>query len=159
MLNRNALQSRATELAQQSALSGEPIGLILADLDHFKQVNDSLGHATGDAVLKDVSYVLRKQLRAFDLAYRLGGEEFLVLLPGADADQTLSLAEELREAVSASSVAGGVDVTLSLGVSASGRGEAFDYAVVFAEADAALYEAKRLGRDRVCGGELLPVAG
>ena len=118
-----------------------------------------LGHATGDAVLKDVSYVLRKQLRAFDLAYRLGGEEFLVLLPGADADQTLSLAEELREAVSASSVAGGVDVTLSLGVSASGRGEAFDYAVVFAEADAALYEAKRLGRDRVCGGELLPVAG
>jgi diguanylate cyclase (GGDEF)-like protein len=159
MLNRNALQSRATELAQQSALSGEPIGLILADLDHSKQVNDSLGHATGDAVLKDVSYVLRKQLRAFDLAYRLGGEEFLVLLPGADTAQTLSLAEELREAVAASSVGGGVDVTLSLGVSASERGEAFDYAVVFAEADAALYEAKRLGRDRVCGGELLPLAG
>jgi diguanylate cyclase (GGDEF)-like protein len=150
MLNRNALASRIAELAQLSILSGEPIGLILADLDHFKQVNDSLGHATGDAVLKDVSYVLRGQLRAFDLAYRLGGEEFLVLLPGADLSQTHALAEQLREAVSARSVGGGVEVTLSLGVSASERGGAFDYAVVFAEADAALYEAKRSGRDRVC---------
>jgi len=150
MLNRNALASRVAELAQQSQLSGEPIGLILADLDHFKQVNDSLGHATGDAVLNDVAYVLRKQLRAFDLAYRLGGEEFLVLLPGADAAQTCALAEELREAVACRSVGGGVEVTLSLGVSASERGEPFDYAEVFAEADAALYEAKRLGRDQVC---------
>jgi diguanylate cyclase (GGDEF)-like protein len=150
MLNRNALASRVAELAQQSELSGEPIGLILADLDHFKRVNDSLGHAIGDAVLKDVAYVLRKQLRAFDLAYRLGGEEFLVLLPGADSAQTEALAEQLREAVSARSVGGGVDVTISLGVSASERGHAFDYAAVFANADAALYEAKRLGRDRVC---------
>ena len=153
MLNRNALASRVAELAQQSALSGEPIGLILADLDHFKQVNDSLGHATGDAVLKDVAYVLRKQLRAFDLAYRLGGEEFLVLLPGADADQTEALAEELRSAVAAASVGGGVEVTLSLGVTASERGQTFDYAAVFAEADAALYEAKRAGRDRVCSSQ------
>lgn len=155
MLNRNALGSRVAELAQQSQLSGEPIGLILADLDHFKQVNDSLGHAIGDAVLKDVAYVLRKQLRAFDLAYRLGGEEFLVLLPGADVAQTELLAEQLREAVSARSVGGGVEVTLSLGVSASERGDAFDYAAVFAEADAALYQAKRLGRDRVCTSELV----
>jgi len=153
MLNRNALASRVAELAQQSELSGEPVGLILADLDHFKQVNDSLGHATGDAVLRDVAYVLRKQLRAFDLAYRLGGEEFLVLLPGADGFQTRELAEELREAVSAGAVGGGVEVTLSLGVSASQRGEALDYAAVFAEADAALYEAKRSGRDRVCGND------
>jgi diguanylate cyclase (GGDEF)-like protein len=153
MLNRNALSSRVAELAQQSVLSGEPIGLILADLDHFKQVNDSLGHATGDAVLTDVAYVLRKQLRAFDLAYRLGGEEFLVLLPGADGYRTRELAEELREAVSAGAVGGGVEVTVSLGVSASRRGEAFDYAAVFAEADAALYEAKRSGRDRVCGND------
>jgi diguanylate cyclase (GGDEF)-like protein len=155
MLNRNALSSRVAELAQQSRLSGEPIGLILADLDHFKQVNDSLGHATGDAVLKDVAYILRKELRAFDLAYRLGGEEFLVLLPGADASQTHDLAEQLRQAVAARSVGGGVEVTLSLGVSASERGDAFDYAAVFAEADAALYEAKRTGRDRVCRGDAL----
>jgi diguanylate cyclase with GGDEF domain len=67
MLNRNALSSRVAELAQQSQLSGEPIGLILADLDHFKQVNDSLGHAIGDAVLKDVAYVLREELRGSTL--------------------------------------------------------------------------------------------
>ena len=153
MLNRNALASRVAELAQQSELSGEPVGLILADLDHFKQVNDSLGHATGDAVLKDVAYVLRKELRAFDLAYRLGGEEFLILLPGADVEQTQALAEQLREAVSARSVGGGVEVTLSLGVSASGRGGRFDYPLVFAAADAALYQAKRDGRDRVSAGD------
>lgn len=150
MLNRNALASRVAELAQQSRISGEPIGLILADLDHFKQVNDSLGHAIGDAVLTDVAYVLRKRLRAFDLAYRLGGEEFLVLLPGADCEQTLALAEELREAVGANALGGGVEITVSLGVSASARGDAFDYQRVFAEADAALYEAKRGGRDQVC---------
>jgi diguanylate cyclase (GGDEF)-like protein len=152
MLNRNALSSRVAELEQQSLISGEPVGLILADLDHFKQVNDSLGHATGDAVLKDVAYVLRKQLRAFDLAYRLGGEEFLVLLPGADSEHTRVLAEQLREAVSSGALGGGVEVTLSLGLSASQRGEEFDYATVFAQADAALYQAKRMGRDRVCGG-------
>jgi diguanylate cyclase (GGDEF)-like protein len=155
MLNRNALTTRVAELTQQSALSGEPIGLILADLDHFKQVNDSLGHATGDAVLKDVAYVLRTRLRAFDLAYRLGGEEFLVLLPGADSAQTCALAEELREAVACRSLGSGVDVTLSLGVSASERGAGFDYADVFATADAALYEAKRLGRDQVCSASSL----
>jgi diguanylate cyclase (GGDEF)-like protein len=153
MLNRNALASRVAELTQQSELSGEPVGLILADLDHFKQVNDSLGHAIGDSVLKDVAYVLRKELRAFDLAYRLGGEEFLILLPGADVEQTRALAEQLRGAVSARSVGGGVDVTLSLGVSASGRGGRFDYPLVFAAADAALYQAKRDGRNRVSGGE------
>ena len=82
MLNRTALEGRARELAEQSAVTGEPVGMIVADLDHFKQINDSLGHAMGDAVLRHVAYVIRKQLRAFDLAYRIGGEEFLVLLPG-----------------------------------------------------------------------------
>ena len=85
MLNRNALANRAAELAQQSRVSGQPVGMIMGDLDHFKEVNDSQGHASGDAVLKDVAYLMRKRLRAFDLAYRVGGEEFLILLPGADA--------------------------------------------------------------------------
>ena len=61
--------------------------MIVADVDRFKQVNDSLGHAMGDAVLRHVAYVIRKQLRAFDLAYRIGGEEFLILLPGAETDE------------------------------------------------------------------------
>jgi diguanylate cyclase (GGDEF)-like protein len=157
MLNRKALAPRADELAQQSLVSGEPIGLIIGDLDHFKRVNDTRGHASGDAVLRDVAYVLRKELRAFDLVYRLGGEEFLVLLPGADLSRTEDVAETLREAVSRERL-GGEQMTMSFGVSASSRGEPFDYERIFAEADLALYEAKRNGRDRVCAaaGALIP---
>jgi diguanylate cyclase (GGDEF)-like protein len=150
MLNRKALDTRAIELAQQSAVTGEPIGVIVGDLDHFKSVNDSHGHAVGDIVLKEVAYVLRKQLRAFDLAYRIGGEEFLILMPGSNLERSSELAERLREAVRAQPVAGGISITMSLGVSASDRDKRFDYAAVFAEADAALYAAKRGGRDQVC---------
>jgi diguanylate cyclase (GGDEF)-like protein len=149
MLNRKALSVRAQELEEQSALTGEPIGVIVGDLDHFKQVNDTHGHGVGDAVLREVAYLLRKQLRAFDLAYRLGGEEFLILLPGAELDATTELAERLRAAVSEQSLSVGVHVTMSFGLGVSPRGAYFDYETAFAEADAALYEAKRAGRDRV----------
>jgi diguanylate cyclase (GGDEF)-like protein len=149
ILNRNALKTRVSELAQQSEVTGLPVGVIVGDLDRFKRINDVHGHAAGDAVLKDVAYVMRKQLRAFDLAYRLGGEEFLVLVPGADADQTSVIAEGLREAIADATI-GGMGVTMSFGVAASASGERFDFSAVFPRADAALYEAKRLGRDRVC---------
>jgi diguanylate cyclase (GGDEF)-like protein len=151
MLNRNSLKDRTLELAHQSERTGQPVGLIGGDLDHFKQINDSFGHATGDAVLQDVAYVMRKQLRAFDLAYRIGGEEFLVLLPGANREQAEAMAERLRQGVQADTVGGGLRVTMSFGVSASTRDNAFDYQQVCEEADAALYEAKRLGRNMVCG--------
>ncbi len=150
MLNRNSLKDRTLELACQSQRTGQPVGLIVGDLDHFKQVNDTQGHATGDAVLQDVAYLMRKQLRAFDLAYRIGGEEFLVLLPGANREQAEAMAERLRQGVQADTVAGGLRVTMSFGVSASARDRAFDYRQVCEEADAALYEAKRQGRNRVC---------
>lgn len=150
MLNRKALMNRVGELAQQSALTGEPVGLILGDLDAFKQVNDSQGHAAGDAALTDVAYLLRKRLRAFDLAYRIGGEEFLILVPGADTRECGRMAEELRRAVAADEVGDGTALTISFGVAASPRGEGFDYDEVFAAADEALYEAKSEGRNRVC---------
>jgi diguanylate cyclase (GGDEF)-like protein len=150
MLNRNALGVRINELTQQASMTGEPVGLIIADLDRFKSINDTMGHAVGDVVLREVAYLLRKQLRAFDLAYRLGGEEFLVLLPGAELDAAAELAERLHDTVAENEVAGGVSTTISLGVAASLRGEEFDYEAVFAKADAALYEAKRNGRDQVC---------
>jgi diguanylate cyclase (GGDEF)-like protein len=149
MLNRHALAGRTSELAQQSEVSGQPIGVIVADVDHFKEINDSYGHKVGDAVLTDVAYLMRKQLRAFDLAYRLGGEEFLVLLPGADIHQAAKMAEQLRLRIAAKTVGGGQHVTISFGVSASTHGARFDYATVFAGADRALYEAKREGRNRV----------
>jgi diguanylate cyclase (GGDEF)-like protein len=151
MLNRKALTNRVAELAQQSEVTGEPVGMILGDLDRFKDVNDSHGHAAGDAALTDVAYLVCKRLRrAFDLAYRVGGEEFLILLPGADTRECAAIAEDLRRAVAADTVGDGTTLTISFGVSASARGAGFDYARVFAAADEALYEAKSGGRNRVC---------
>jgi diguanylate cyclase (GGDEF)-like protein len=147
MLNRNALRTRVDELRHQAELVGEPVGVILADLDHFKQINDAHGHAIGDRVLQSVAYTMRKKLRAFDLAYRLGGEEFLVLLPAANLTQTTLIAEDLRQAIAATPHAG-IAVTISLGAAASAPGK-FDYSVALNAADRALYTAKAAGRDQV----------
>lgn len=154
MLNRNALGGRVDDLSQQSAVSGGTIGLIHADIDHFKTVNDLYGHAAGDAVLRDVAYKLRKHIRAFESAYRLGGEEFLILLPGANLDRTLEQAEGLRAAIETATFADGQQITMSFGVAASGEGEVFRFDEVFERADAALYEAKGTGRNRVCAGAI-----
>ena len=147
MLNRRSLSARVVELEQQARITREPVGLVLCDLDHFKAVNDEHGHVVGDAVLVDVAYTLRKELRAFDLAYRLGGEEFLVLLPGADLEATAEVAERLRVAIDLTP-AGGCSVTVSCGAASCGT-EPFHYASLFAEADVALYRAKAAGRNRV----------
>ena len=148
MLNRASLGARVAELRQQAELTGEPVGIVVGDIDHFKPVNDEHGHTVGDAVLVDVAAAMRTQLRAFDLAYRIGGEEFLVLLPGARLADAAELAERLRGAVEAAPAADGLRVTMSFGVTCSDAGE-FDYAEVFAAADRALYAAKRAGRNRV----------
>lgn len=148
MLNRLALDSRARELAEQSAISGEPVGLILVDVDRFKQVNDSHGHSVGDSVLRRTAHVIRSELRAFDLAYRVGGEEFLVLLPGSDLDEGVELARRLCRRVERESV-DGVRVTISCGVAASSRGQQLDFAAAFARADRALYASKASGRNCV----------
>ena len=148
MLNRQALAQRAAEVEQQSKITAQPVAMIVGDIDNFKQINDEDGHAVGDAVLKDVAYVLRKRLRAFDLCYRVGGEEFLVLMPGADLDNAVRLAEHLRASVAAEPH-GGRDVTMSFGAAASDPKLGFDYNAVFASADANLYSAKRAGRNGV----------
>jgi diguanylate cyclase (GGDEF)-like protein len=148
MLNRNALGRRTAELAQQAMVRGEPIAVIVGDVDHFKRINDEHGHAVGDAALRDIADALREALRAFDLVYRTGGEEFVVLLPGANEAFAAEVAQKLRRAVAARPC-GAHAVTMSFGVAASdARG--FDYDAVFAQADLALYEAKSSGRDRVC---------
>jgi diguanylate cyclase (GGDEF)-like protein len=153
MLNRTALATRAEELAQQSSLSGDPVGLVLIDVDRFKAVNDVHGHSTGDAVLRHTAYVIRKQLRAFDLVYRVGGEEFLVLLPGAGFEEGMNVARLLCRSVEAE-VVEGLRVTISCGVAASHPGSRFDFDAAFTAADAALYEAKASGRN--CVGPLRP---
>ena len=147
-LNRHALTSRAAELQEQAAMTGLPVALIIGDIDHFKAVNDTHGHAVGDAVLKGVAHTLRTTLRTFDAVYRIGGEEFLVVAAGSDLESAQALAERLRIAIGGMPVAG-LRITMSFGVSASTSSAAFDYDAQFAEADAALYRAKDDGRDCV----------
>ena len=154
LLNRHALAPRFMELSVQARVTRQPVCVILCDVDNFKEINDEHGHDCGDAALRDVAYTLRKQLRSFELAYRLGGEEFLVLLPGVDLDGGQEIAERLRVAVEQAHPAG-VAITISLGVSA-GRGEQVDYDSLFKAADTALYAAKRSGRNRSVTAPALP---
>jgi diguanylate cyclase (GGDEF)-like protein len=147
LLNRRALASRFDELAQQAALLGTSLCVVACDLDHFKRINDRFGHQAGDAVLKDVAYEMRKALRQFELVYRVGGEEFLILFAGLDAIQGAERAERVRTRILLARP-GGLDVTMSMGVS-SARGGASTLAALHEEADAALYTAKRNGRNRV----------
>ncbi|MHB8492776.1 MAG: GGDEF domain-containing protein, partial [Solirubrobacteraceae bacterium] len=148
MLNRQALETRVAAVGHEVDYSHESVALMVCDIDHFKQINDRAGHALGDAVLREVAYRMRKSLRAFEAAYRIGGEEFLVLLKGATMAQASDIAERIRASIAAEPIEG-LPVTMSIGVAGSDPQEGFDYAAVFARADACLYEAKRGGRDRV----------
>lgn len=147
LLNRKALEVRAQELEQQARLTGDSVAFIACDIDHFKNVNDTHGHDRGDAVLKDVAYEMRKTLRSFELTYRLGGEEFLVVLPGTSLDDGIAVGERLRNTVAAARP-GGLEITVSFGVSA-GAGKEVVYKRLFKAADEALYDAKAAGRNRV----------
>jgi diguanylate cyclase (GGDEF)-like protein len=149
LFNRNALEQRLGELdgMPTNAAEGLSHALLLCDLDRFKRVNDQLGHAAGDAVLQDVAYTMRAALRAGDSIYRVGGEEILVVLPGAGEADAVEIAERLRGAVRERRPVG-VSVTLSIGIAVSGPGPV-DTDELLSCADAALYSAKAGGRDRV----------
>ncbi len=116
------------ELSHQSQTADAPIGLVSCDLDHFKSVNDTAGHPTGDIVLQQVAGVIRGQLRAFELAYRIGGEEFLILIPGLGLAEAAELAERLRIAVAEHVYTNGIRVTMSVGVTTSTAGPDLDFA-------------------------------
>jgi diguanylate cyclase (GGDEF)-like protein len=149
LFNRNALDQRLGELDGQPSggEEGASHALLLCDLDHFKQVNDQLGHAAGDAVLREVAYTMRSTLRAGDSIYRVGGEEILVILPGATEHDAVAIGERLRRAVRERRPSG-VPVTISVGVAISKVGP-LDTDELVGLADAALYSAKAAGRDRV----------
>jgi len=149
LFNRNALEQRLAELNGQPCNPSEGLShaLLLCDLDHFKRVNDQLGHAAGDAVLQDVAYTMRATLQAGDSIYRVGGEEILVILPGAGREDATEIAERLRAAVRERRPVG-VPVTVSIGVAVS-EPDLVDTDDLVARADAALYAAKASGRDTV----------
>ncbi|HET9506781.1 MAG TPA: diguanylate cyclase [Gaiellaceae bacterium] len=150
---RQAEEWLGAELSRAERLGGS-VGLILADLDDFKAINDRHGHLAGDAVLRDVAEAFRETVREIDLPARWGGEEFAVVLPGADLEGAAQVAERLREAIAELRIrsAGGASlaVTASFGVaSASG---ASSLAELLEGADDALYRAKRAGKNRVYAG-------
>jgi diguanylate cyclase (GGDEF)-like protein len=147
LLNRASLGARVVEIEEQAHLTGGAVSVIVLDLDCFKRVNDTHGHGRGDAVLRDVAYEIRKSLRSFELVYRIGGEEFLVLLPGVALPEALDIAERVRHSVEQARP-GDLDLTVSAGVAADSGGD-IRYEQLFRAADAALLDAKRAGRNRV----------
>jgi diguanylate cyclase (GGDEF)-like protein len=148
--NRRAFNTLFTEEFINAKHTGKPLSLILADIDHFKRFNDTLGHPAGDRLLQTVSSTLRRGARGTDHIARLGGDEFAVILPNTSCDVARQLADRLRLAVQAQ-FAGEPAVTLSVGV-ADLQPRMEDAATLFSDADRALYDAKRQGRDSVAVG-------
>ncbi|MGA0608435.1 GGDEF domain-containing protein [Phenylobacterium sp. VNQ135] len=151
LANRRGFMAEARAAAQACRAAAQPLTLLMIDLDHFKLVNDTYGHPTGDQVLRVAADRCRAALREDDLLGRLGGEEFAVLLPHTDHVEGSAIAERLRQAISATPVA--VDkLALTMRVSVGGATRAdgdVQLDALLAQADVALYMAKRSGRDRV----------
>lgn len=146
--NRRHMEEALDREVARSERQGIPLSLVFVDLDHFKQVNDSLGHDTGDAVLVASARVLGSGLRPYDVVARWGGEEFVVLLPGASAEHARAVAERLRSGLEALIVPPcSRPVTGSFGVARQRRGEAAP--ALLRRADEAAYRAKQGGRNRV----------
>jgi diguanylate cyclase (GGDEF)-like protein len=149
VLNRGAVLGELAAECRAAAYDGRGLGVGMLDIDHFKRVNDTFGHAAGDLVLREVVRRVRTALRSGDVLGRFGGEEFLIVVPGAGSPQLSGALEDVRHAVAAAPVdvdGRALAVTASLGGALHG-GEPVD--ALIARADAALYAAKERGRDRV----------
>ena len=156
LLNRSQLGSHVSQLVALARRNNRPLACLMIDLDRFKAVNDTYGHAAGDAVLAETARRFGRVARESDVLIRYGGEEFLVLLPETDASGAVAVAEKLRAALAAEPVVFAppaappieIGVRASIGV-ASWRESMADAALLVAAADEALYRAKSLGRDRI----------
>jgi diguanylate cyclase (GGDEF)-like protein len=151
-LNRRGLDHVLLQTVRAAVRRGGELALLAVDVDHFKAVNDTAGHLVGDAVLREMAELLSRSSRAGDVVARVGGEEFVVLLPGADSETAGVVGERIAATVRAHafrSVRGAHRVTVSIGIAAEQVTDAHVTASLRARADEALYVAKRLGRDRV----------
>jgi diguanylate cyclase (GGDEF)-like protein len=147
---RNGMDFLASELLFTQS-SGAPLACLMMDIDHFKQINDTFGHAAGDAVLRQLAAILRSAARTEDMVFRYGGEEFVAILTNAPSKIALQIAERIRMQVEdADFIWEGrrIPVTLSIGVALAG-GKTQDSQALIQTADAALYQAKKAGRNRV----------
>lgn len=151
LANRRTILARLADEHERAVRTGHGYGVIAIDIDHFKRVNDTYGHACGDAVLEHLAGLLRDSLRGYDFVGRTGGEEFLAVIPEAGLDVVKDVAQRIHRAVRDVPVECGerqIRVTVSIGVALLREGE--DAETVAVRADEALYRAKREGRDRVC---------
>jgi diguanylate cyclase (GGDEF)-like protein len=145
--NRRHMESRLLEAIQVSRRSRAPVSVLMIDIDHFKRINDEHGHEAGDAVLKRLVALLKERSRTVDLLFRMGGEEFVVLLPATAEAAAVTHAEELRASIAEAPLLEGRSVTVSIGVAELGPD---DTTVSWIKgADDALYAAKDSGRNRV----------
>jgi two-component system, cell cycle response regulator len=149
--NRGAVLDALRRECSRQERAGGSFGLILADLDHFKWVNDTHGHLTGDTVLKEATRVMRSCIRPYDTLGRYGGEEFLIVVPSSDSAAVMNVAERIRKGFASRPLhtnAGPVQVTVSLGAAVSGGAVLLDPHTLLRLADEALYCAKGHGRNR-----------
>lgn len=144
--NHRAIHEALHSAVKMAERFGQPLSLIMFDIDHFKQFNDTYGHPAGDELLRQVGAVLQQSARAYDIPARYGGEEFAVILPNTDADEAVQVAERLRQQISAIQNPN-APITASFGVSTYRPGST--PAILLYEADSALYQAKQSGRNCV----------
>lgn len=159
-LNRGGFFETAEGVRRLARKQNKPVAKLLLDIDHFKEVNDTYGHAAGDEVLQSFTVLVRGALRVGDVLGRIGGEEFAVLAPDADRDVAEALAERIRTTVSESPIMWRetpIDVSVSIGVVCDPAAEV-SMDELLERADRALYEAKRLGRNKVVLADEAPVA-
>ncbi len=149
--NRRFLDAHLGTVLQQMQEQGKPVSVVMLDIDHFKSVNDTYGHDAGDEVLRSIAERILGNIRSFDMAARLGGEEFVVVMPDTPQEDAMAAAERLRTRIAETPIAvvGGrlIVVTASLGVAASVRGDTSS--MLLKRCDQALYGAKHEGRNRV----------
>jgi len=152
LLNRSEILAAIHREFSRGGREGKPATVIMADIDHFKRINDSMGHAAGDEVLKEVSRRLKSDLRPYDFVGRYGGEEFLIILPGCELTVGARRADEIRNLVSKDPIYtpfGTTSATVSLGVTATSPGHDQSVSDLLREADVSMYAAKKNGRNRV----------
>jgi diguanylate cyclase len=160
--NRRAYDEDALREWERSKRMNRPLALMMVDIDHFKNVNDTHGHACGDRALVGVASELKKLVRQYDLVFRFGGEEFVILLPECSPDSALSAANRYREAIAKMELPihdGVLKITASFGLAITQPPQFKSLDELLQEADERLYQAKNEGRNRVCGnlGQANPI--